>query len=134
MDRATIPRSLPVVRCSRYLIRDRDLAFAALHATADAMAITEVLTTPRSPWQNGVLERFIGSVRRDCLDHVIIFTAAGLQRLLKAYVDYYQRSRTHVALNKDAPISRPVSRANAGLIIAIPQVGGLHHRYECVAA
>ena len=134
MDRATIPRSLAVVRCSRYLIRDRDLAFAALHATADAMAITEVLTTPRSPWQNGVLERFIGSVRRDCLDHVIIFTAAGLQRLLKAYVDYYQRSRTHLALNKDAPISRPVSPANAGPIIAIPQVGALHHRYERVAA
>ena len=98
------------------------------------MAITEVLTTPRSPWQNGVIERFIGSVRRDCLDHVIIFTAAGLQRLLKAYVDYYQRSRTHVALNKDAPISRPVSPANAGPIIAIPQVGALHHRYERVAA
>ena len=118
----------------RYLIRDRDLAFAAVHVTADVMAISEVLTPPRSPWQNGVIERFIGSVRRECRDHVVIFTAAGLQRLLKAYVDYYQRSRPHVALNKDAPISRPVSPANAGPIIAIPQVGALHHRYERVAA
>ena len=73
----------------RYLIRDRDLAFAAVHATADAMAITEVLTAPRSPWQNGVIERFIGSVRRECLDHVIVFSTAGLQRLLNTYVDYY---------------------------------------------
>jgi len=118
----------------RYLIRDRDLAFAAVHVTADVMAISEVLTPPRSPWQNGVIERFIGSVRRECRDHVVIFTTAGLQRLLKAYVDYYQRSRPHVALNKDAPISRPVSPANAGPIIAIPQVGALHHRYERVAA
>jgi hypothetical protein len=81
-----------------------------------------------------VIEQFIGSVRRQCLDHVIIFTAAGLQRLLKAYVDYYERSRTHLALNKDAPISRPISPATAGAIIAIPHVGGLHHRYERVAA
>jgi putative transposase len=118
----------------RYLIRDRGLAFAAVHATADAMAITEVLTAPRSPWQNGVIERFIGSVRRECLDHVIILTAAGLQRLLTRYVEYYERSRTHLALDKDTPDSRPISTAGAGRIIAIPQVGGLHHRYERIAA
>jgi putative transposase len=98
------------------------------------MAITEVLTAPRSPWQNGVIERFIGSVRRECLDHVIILTAAGLHRILQEYVGYYQRSRTHLALDKDAPLSRPVSRSTAGRIIAIPQVGGLHHRYERTAA
>jgi putative transposase len=118
----------------RYLIRDRDLAFAAVHATADAMAITEVLTAPRSPWQNSVIERFIGSVRRECLDHVIILTAAGLQRLLTRYVEYYERSRTHLALDKDTPDSRPISTSAAGRIIAIPQVGGLHHRYERIAA
>jgi putative transposase len=118
----------------RYLIRDRGLAFAAVHATADAMAITEVLTAPRSPWQNGVIERFIGSVRRECLDHVIILTAAGLQRLLTRYVEYYERSRTHLALDKDTPDSRPISTSAAGRIIAIPQVGGLHHRYERIAA
>jgi len=114
-----------------YLIRDRDLAFAAVDT---AMAITEVLTAPRSPWQNGVIERFIGSVRRECLDHVIIFTAAGLQCLLRRYVDYYERSRTHLALDKDTPVSRPISESTAGRIIAIPQVGGLHHRYERIAA
>jgi len=86
----------------RYLIRDRDLTFAAIGATAEAMAITEVLTAPRSPRQNAHVERFIGSVRRECLDHVIILTAAGLQRIVKRYVEYYQRSRTHLALDKDA--------------------------------
>jgi transposase InsO family protein len=103
----------------QYLIRDRDLAFAAVHATADAMAISEVLTAPRSPWQNGVIERFIGSVRRECLDHVVIFTAAGLKRLLARYIEYYERSQTHVALNKDAPVTRTVSTSTAGRIIAI---------------
>src|SRR5262249_21587159 len=109
----------------RYLNRDRDLAFAAVGDTAPAMDITEVQTAPRSPWQDGVIERFIGSVRRECLDHVIIGNAAGLQRLLKRYVAYYERSRTHLALDKDAPVSRAVSSSKAGRIIAIPQVGGL---------
>jgi transposase InsO family protein len=118
----------------RYLIRDRDLAFAAVSATAEAMAITEVLTAPCSPWQNGIIERFIGSVRWECLDHVIVFSAGGLQRLLKQYVEYYQRSRTHLALDKDAPVSRAAASSTAGRVIAIPQVGGLQHRYERTAA
>jgi transposase InsO family protein len=126
--------AFPWDQAPRYLVRDRDLAFAAVHATAEAMAISEVLTAPRSPWQNGIVERFIGSVRRECLDHVIVFTAAGLHRILKEYVEYYERSRTHLALGKDAPMSRAVSSATAGRIISIPQVGGLHHRYERVAA
>jgi transposase InsO family protein len=126
--------AFPWDEAPRYLIRDRDLAFTAVRATAEAMAITEVLTAPRSPWQNGVIERFIGSVRRECLDLVIIMTAAGLHRILKEYVAYYQRSRMHLALDKDAPASRPVSPSTAGRIIAIPQVGGLHHRYERTAA
>jgi len=109
----------------RYLLHDRDLAFTGLTATAQALAIREVPTAPRSPWQNA--ERFIGSVRRECLDHVIILTVAGLRRVLTAYVTYYQRSRTHLALDKDAPSSRAVSPSTAGRIIAIPQVGGLHH-------
>jgi len=92
--------------------------------------MTNVLTAPRSSWQNGVIERFIGSVRRECLDHVIIFNANGLQRILKSYMEYYERSRTHLALQKDAPVSRPVSPTITGRIIAIPQVRGLHHRYE----
>lgn len=118
----------------RYLIRDRDLSFAAIGATAEAMTITEVLTAPRSPWQNACVERFIGSVRRECLDHVIILTGTGLRRIVERYVEYYQRSRTHLALDKDAPVSRAVSSSTTGRIIAIPQVNGLHHRYERTAA
>jgi putative transposase len=118
----------------RYLIRDRDLAFAAVSATAEAMAITEVLTAPRSPWQNAYIERFIGSARRECFDHVIVFHAAGLRDVLKRYVEYYERSRTHLALDKDAPVSRAVSPPTTGRIIAIPQISGLHHRYERTAA
>jgi Integrase core domain len=85
-------------------------------------------------YANAVIERFIGSVRRECLDHVIIFNADGLQHLLQRYVDDYERTRTHLALEKDAPVSRTVAPWTAGPIIAIPQVGGLHHRYERVAA
>ena len=98
------------------------------------MAMTNVVTAPRSHWQNAYVERFIGSLRRECLDHVIIFNAAGLQRVLTRNVMYYERSRTHLALDKDAPASRPVSPASAGPIIAIPQVNGLHHSYERRAA
>jgi hypothetical protein len=117
-----------------FSIRDRDLAFAAVGATTGAMDVNEVLTASRSPWQNGVIERFIGSVRRECLDHVIIFSAAGLQRIMKRYVEYYERSRTHLALDKDAPISRAISPSTDGLIVSVPQLGGLHHRYERIAA
>jgi transposase InsO family protein len=114
----------------RYLLRDRDHAFDAV----TTLGIHEVLTAPHSPWQNAYVERFIGSVRRECLDHVIVLTAAGLRRVLDEYVTYYTRTRTHLGLNKDAPISRPITPPTAGRVIAIPQVGGLHHRYERRAA
>src|SRR5262245_38601418 len=92
----------------RYLLHDRDGAFTGLAATTQAMAITDVLTAPRSLWQNAYVEGFIGSVRRECLDHVIILTAGGLQRVLTAYVAYYQHTRTHLALEKDAPALRAI--------------------------
>ncbi len=79
---------------------------------------------------NAYVKRFIGSVRRECLDHVIVFSTTGLQRLMKLYCAYYEQSRTHLSLNKDAPIPRPSVRPDAGRVVAIPQVGGLHHRYE----
>ena len=94
------------------------------------MGIEEVRTAPLSPWQNAYVERFIGSVRRECLDHVIVLTAAGLRTILKSYVAYYTNSRTHLALDKDSPQSRPIRPRDAGPVIAIPQVSGLHHRYE----
>lgn len=122
--------AFPWDEAPRYLIRDRDHAFDGVHVSAKLMGIREVLTAPRSPWQNAYVERFIGSVRRECLDHVIVLTAAGLRAVLREYVAYYSRTRTHLGLNKDAPISRPVALPNAGSVIAIPEVGGLHHRYE----
>jgi putative transposase len=126
--------AFPWDRVPRYLLRDRDRAFAALDATARAMSIQQVLTAPQSPWQNAFAERFIGSVRRECLDHVIGFHEAGLARLLKLYCDYHQRSRTHLSLCKDTPIPRPVMASLGQPIVTIPQVGGLHHRYERRAA
>ncbi|OLC78131.1 MAG: integrase [Acidobacteria bacterium 13_1_40CM_4_65_8] len=118
----------------RYLLRDRDSAFNAWAKTATAMDIQEVLTAARSPCQNAYAERLIGSTRRECLDHVIVRDERGLRRVLSAYVEYYLRSRTHLSLNKDAPVSRAVFAPADGRIVAIPQLGGLHHRYERRAA
>ena len=126
--------AFPWDRAPRYLIRDRDHAFDGWTETAKTMGIDELLTAPRSPWQNAYAERFIGSARRECLDHVIVFSAPGLQRLMKLYCAYYEQSRTHLSLNKDAPIPRPIAAPGDGRVVAIPQVGGLHHRYERQAA
>jgi putative transposase len=86
-------------------------------------------------WQNAFVERFIGSVRRECLDHVIVFSETGLVRLMTLYSAYYERTRTHLSLDKDPPIPRPVTpRTDGAAVLAIPEVGGLHHRYERRAA
>jgi putative transposase len=124
--------AFPWDQAPRFLLHDRDHAFDGVRATA--IGLHEVLTAPRSPWQNAYVERVIGSVRRECLDHVIVMNAAGLRRVLHAYVAYYTVSRTHLALKKDAPLPRPVAPSIAGRVVAIPQVGGLHHRYERCAA
>lgn len=117
----------------RFLIRDRDSIYGAEFRTrVQALGIKEVITVPRSPWQNAFAERLIGSIRRECLDHVVILSRRHLGRLLKSYLTYYHRSRTHLSLAKDAPEPRAIMRR--GEIIAIPQVGGLHHRYERRAA
>ena len=88
----------------------------------------------RSPWQNGHVERLIGSIRRECLDHVIVLNENGLRRILKSYFDYYEHSRTHLSLDKDAPLARAIQPPSTGPIVEIPQVGGLHHRYQRIAA
>jgi putative transposase len=127
--------AFPWEEAPRYLLHDRDHAFGRLGTTAKAMGIEEVLTAPRSPWQNAFVERFIGSVRRECLDHVIVLNEVGLLRLMTLYRAYYERSRTHLSLDKDAPIPRPVTPSRDGAaVVAIPEVGGLHHRYERRAA
>jgi len=118
-----------------YLLRDRDGSYGEkFHEAASWLGIREVLTAPQSPWQNAYVERWIGSIRRECLDHVIVLNETGLRRILKSYLDYYERSRTHLSLGKDAPLGRAIQWPRTGPIVAIPQVGGLHHRYERIAA
>ena len=98
------------------------------------MNIQEIRTAPRSLWQNAYVERVIGSIRRECLDHVIVANEAGLQRVLSDYLAYYLHFRPHLALDKDTPFSRSVAPPSAGRVVATPQVGGLHHRYDRIAA
>lgn len=126
--------AFPDDRAPKYLIHDRDGAFAAVATTIAHMNIDTVRTAPRSPWQNTYVERVIGSIRRECLNHVIVFNEAGLRQVLAQYVVYYMRARTHLALAKDSPVPRPVHARSSGRIVATPEVGGLHHRYERVAA
>ena len=98
------------------------------------MGIDEVLTAPHSPWHNPFAERLIGSVRRECLNHIIVLGERHLRRILIAYFAYNHRARTHLSLDKDAPAGRPIAPPGLGAIITIPEVGGLHHRYVRRAA
>jgi putative transposase len=120
--------AFPWDEAPRYLIHDRDHAFDGLSATAKAMGIEEVVMAPHAPWHNPFVERF--AARRECFDHVIAFNEAGVRTLMTRYRSYYERARTHLALDKDAPIPRPVMPPGEGDIVAIPEVGGLHHRDE----
>ena len=130
-----IREAFPWDTAPRYLIRDRDGAYGqSFRSTVMAMGVAEVVTAPRSPWQNPYVERLIGSVRRECLNHVIVLNERHLRRILVSYFDYYHRSRTHLSLGKDTPEGRSVQPSGAGKIVAFPQVGGLHHRYERLAA
>lgn len=104
------------------------------HEAAGWLGIREVLNAPQSPWQNADVERLIESIRRKCLDHVIVLNEAGLRRVLKSYFEYYDHTRTHLALGKDTPIQRSVQPPAMGRVVELPEVGGLHHRYERGAA
>ena len=119
----------------RFLLRDRDRLFGRdFVEQVKAMSTKKVLSAPRSPWQRAYVERMIGTIRRECLDHLIVFNEASLYRHLQAFCSYYHRTRTHLALQKDSPEPRAVQTSDAGRIISIPEVGGLHHRYERRAA
>ena len=112
----------------RYLIRDRDRSYGEVFVRrVRAMGIRDRPTSPRSPWQNGYAERLIGSIRRECIDHVIVFGECHLRHLLRSYLNYYNETRTHLSLDKDAPISRAIQAV--GRIFACPVLGGLHHQY-----
>ena len=118
-----------------WLHRDRDRVYGeSSRRRVAGIGIAELISAPASPWQNPYAERVIGSIRRECLDHAIVLNQAHLRRVLTIYSRYYHRTRTHLGLEKDAPDPRPVSATSAQPIIAIPEVGGLHHRYERQAA
>jgi putative transposase len=118
-----------------YLLRDRDSIHGDMfRRQVSSMGITEVLTAPRSPWQTPYVERLIGSIRRECLDHIIAINEDSLRETLRSYFSYYHDSRCHLALNKDSPAPREVQSLDKGKIVEIPKVGGLHHRYERRAA
>ncbi len=97
------------------------------------MGIEQVRTAFRSPWQSPYVERLIGSIRRECLDHVIVLNEAHLMRILNDYFDYYHESRAHLSLDRNAPTPREIESSEQGDVVSIPQVGGLHHRYSRAA-
>ena len=127
--------AFPEDTAPEYMIRDRDGIYGDyFRRRVQGLGIEEVLTAPRSPWQNPYVERLVGSIRRECLDHVIVLNERHLLQILKSYFAYYHRSRTHLSLGKDAPEPRAVHPPSMGQIVELPEVGGLHHRYERRAA
>ena len=130
-----IIEAFPDDTAPRYLLRDRDGVYGRhFRNRVQGMSIVEVLTAPQSPWQNPFAERLIGSIRRECLNHVIVLGGRHLKWILRKYFRYYLDSRTHLSLDKDAPNSRTIQLQGTGNIVEIPGVGGLHHRYERRAA
>ncbi len=129
-----IVEAFPYDTAPRYLLRDRDRIYGSRFANrVRGMGIEEVLIAPRSPWQNPFIERLIGSIRRECLDHVLVLGEAHLLRVLREYFAYYHDSRPHQSLDHNAPRPREIEPPSQGRIVAEPQVGGLHHRYRRAA-
>ena len=123
-----ITEAFPWTSAPGYLVRDNDRAYGHVFtARVRAMGIRDRPIPPGSPWQNGIAERLIGTLRRECLDQLAIFGEAHLRRILSAYSAYYNEARTHLALQKDAPLRRAVQRS--GAIVAVPILAGLHHQY-----
>ncbi len=129
-----IIETFPWDSAPRYILRDNDAIYGAIYRDRlKGMNIRDIRTAYRSPWQNAFAERLIGSIRRECLDHTIIWNAAHLLRTLKSYADYYNEDRTHLSLKKNTPSSRQIT-TGGGNIVAFPKVNGLHHRYQRAAA
>jgi putative transposase len=125
-----IIEAFPEETAPRFLLRDRDSIYGEeFRRRVARMGIEEVITTARSPWQNPYAERLIGSIRRECLDHLIVFNERQLRRILREYFAYYNEVRPHQSLEMNAPVAREVEPPAKGKIISLPQVGGLHHRY-----
>jgi putative transposase len=126
--------AFPEDSAPRYLLRDRDQIYGEeFRLRVKGMQIEEVITAPRSPFQNPYAERVIGSIRRECLDHLLIIDENHLRRILRDYFDYYHNSRPHQSLERNSPAPREIEARAKGKVIAIAQVGGLHHRYQRAA-
>jgi transposase InsO family protein len=120
------------------LIRDRDAIFGTefdgrVSNQVDNLGVRQIRIAPRSPWQNGHAERWVGTLRRELLDHLIVLGERYLLRLVRQHVAYYNEDRPHMSLDRDAPVARAVEPPNAGEVVALPRVGGLHHRYSRAA-
>jgi len=126
--------AFPFDTAPRYLMRDRNSIYGdRFRGRVRSLGIEEVLTAPRSPWQSPYVERLIGSIRHECLNHVIIFNERHLRRQLKSYSTYYHEVRTHLSLDKQSPVPRSIEPREQGRVVAIPHVGGLHHEYRRAA-
>ena len=129
-----IINAFPYEEAPRFLIRDGDHIYGDYFTKrVEDMGIEEVSIAPRSPWQNPYCERVIGSIRRECLDHVIVLNERHLYRILADYFDYYHNSRPHLALDRNSPTPREVEPPSRGEVVSVPQVDGLHHRYTRAA-
>jgi hypothetical protein len=127
--------AFPEESAPAYLLRDRDCVYGQpFRHRVEGMGIEEILAAPQSPWQNPFAKRLIGSIRRECLNHVLVLDERHLRRTLARYFSYYHQARTHLALDKDAPDIRPIALPAAGKVVQLPEVGGLHHRYVRQAA
>ena len=125
-----IVNSFPYDTAPTYLLRDRDSIYGSVFVQrVEGMGIRQKLIAPRSPWQNPYVERLVGSIRRECLDRVIVFHERQLRRILESYLEYYHQVRPHRSLSHDSPIPRPVESPDRRNVIEMPQVGGLHHQY-----
>jgi putative transposase len=135
LDRSQLVDAFPDESLPAYLIRDRDRVYGQpFRHRVKGMEMEEVLTAPQSAWQKPFVERLIGSIRRECLNHILVLDERHLRRILARYLVYYHRARTHLALDKDAPDVRPIELPAAGQVVQLPEVGGLHHRYIRQAA
>ena len=120
---------------ARYLLRDRDQIYGwYFRKRVQGIGLEEILSAPASPWQNGYAERLIGTIRRECLDHVVVLSESHLRHILKSYLGYYHCTRTHLSLVKDSPDPRAIQPSEMGEVLKIAEDGGLHHRYERRAA
>jgi len=130
-----IVQAFPEDTAPRFLVRDRDGIYGQFfRRQMESLGIAEVITSARSPWQNPYVERLIGSIRRECVDHMVVLDETHLRRILTRYFDYYHRARCHLSLDGDAPTPRRVQRAESGPVVALPHLGGLHYEYVRKAA